>query len=185
MKFLFKNYDNDFLKPLKSEKTLEQLDMLFGEICNTYGLERFAIAELINYENKKPESNIYTTYPSEWVNEYIAKSYYRYDPVLVNPTIAPFPFYWSDQSLKKLTLQQQELFENAYIFDIKAGTTIPLMPRFNRRAYFTVLDLNLVNNFDMMFWLRETGDAYFNTRNQIIQSISKCKEWMNFMLRVI
>ena len=67
-----------------------------------------------------------------------------------------------------MTLQQLQLFTDADFFGIKSGTTIPLMPNKKRNGYLTILDVNLTDNFELMFWLRTAGNMYFSTQDKIL-----------------
>lgn len=166
MSVLFKNYDNNFLEPLRSAKTVEQLNHRFEQICHTHGIESFSIVELTSNNNKRT-FHTYSTYPDNWIEHYVDNQYYEYDPVFVNPAHAPLPFYWHHNLMKNLTKQQQDLFKDAYSFGVRSGTTIPLMPVKNRYSYLTFLNINIANNFDLMFWMRAVGDTYFAVHNTL------------------
>ena len=166
MNVLFKNYDNKFLEPLRTSKTIDQLNHSFKQICHAHGVRTFSIVELIS-NNDKPAFYTYSTYPDNWIKHYINNQYYEYDPVFVNPAHAPFPFYWHHNSVIDLTKQQQDLFKEAYSFGIRSGTTIPLTPTNGKHSYLTLLNTNVANNFDLMFWMRVVGDTYFAVHNDL------------------
>lgn len=160
------------LGPLKTAETLDQLNEHFKAICNEHKIEHFALAEILRCDRgNQTLVNVYTTYPYVWVKHYITKKYYEFDPVFTNPVEVQLPFYWDKQSFKNMTLKQWQLFIDADNFGIKSGTTIPLMPNKNRSGYLTILDVNLTDNFELLFWLRTAGNIYFDVQNKILNFI--------------
>jgi hypothetical protein len=157
------------LDPFRTAETLDQLNQYFKAICNEHGIERFALVEILRCERgKQTPINVYTTYTDVWVKRYITKKYYEFDTVYTNPIEVQLPFYWDNKSFKNMTLQQRQLFIDANNFGIISGTTIPLMPNKKTSSYLTILNLNLTDNFEIMFWLRTAGNMYFNAQNKIL-----------------
>lgn len=79
----------------------------------------------------------------------------------------PFPFYWEKDTFKNMSEKENNFFNEAKNFNITTGTTIPLTPNNNKTSYLTILDLDLTNNFNLLFWLRASANAYFKKKDEI------------------
>lgn len=143
-----------------------ELNLRFQEICHDHGVSQFALSSLSRLAGDF-RFEIDTNYPTQWIKHYIGQHCFEYDPVYVNPMITALPFFWDQYAFKEMTLVQQKLFDMAYDFGIKSGTTIPLNPFTGAQRYLTLLNFDLTDNFDYLFWLRAAGEEFFYKKNEL------------------
>ncbi len=85
------------------------------------GFERFAYALTINAPSLKPQQYIISGYPSEWTDRYLARRYFKIDPVIRHAENSTLPAIWDEKRFHGV--EAQEFWEEARAFGLSAGLT--------------------------------------------------------------
>ena len=121
--------DSDPLMDLYHSSSLDQLDNKFKSLCENYFIEKFALASVSKTRNisQYNQFECFHTYPLEWANYYNNKKYYLQDPVFLRAENNTTPYYWHFDKFDNTTEDQKKILREGSDFNIKRGTTIPLM----------------------------------------------------------
>ncbi len=93
------------------------------------GLKYFSYVTLRppKHSSLTPEESLVTTYPDEWRDRYINKSYKHYDPVLHVASRSRLPFGWGrGQFLRRFNKSQRRVFHEAREYRIVEGYSVPV-----------------------------------------------------------
>jgi LuxR family quorum-sensing system transcriptional regulator CciR len=93
------------------------------------GLKYFSYVTLRppKHSSLTPEESLITTYPEEWRDRYIDKSYKHYDPVLHVASRSRLPFGWGrGRFLRSFNKSQRRVFHEAREFRIVEGYSVPV-----------------------------------------------------------
>jgi DNA-binding CsgD family transcriptional regulator len=94
----------------------------------------------------------YTNYPKEYVKQYIAKRYARYDTIINHAATTIRPFEWNDVvRMNQLTANQKLLRHDAWDSGLKGGAMVPIHGPGTTKAYFTVSNNMEPIEFKKMF----------------------------------
>jgi len=156
------------LEILITSQTHTDLDTELSKIFEYYCIERYAFVDISNLEGEKNIKGFLTTYPKAWQDHYVQNKYHNYDPVFLSFGKMRLPFNWDKKTLEKLTPIQQQIFKDASDFDIKYGTTIPLIPRSDGQSFLTILDHENINPF-IIYILTLATQLYYE-RKRIIDA---------------
>jgi DNA-binding CsgD family transcriptional regulator len=156
------------LESLIFSQTSLDLDTALTKIFEHYLIERYAFVDISSINDERNIKGFLTTYPKAWQDHYVQNQYYNYDPVFLSFGKMRLPFNWDKRTLEGLTPIQQQIFKDASDFDIKHGTTIPLIPRPDGQSFLTILDHQNINPF-IIYVLSLASQLYYE-RKRIIDA---------------
>ena len=111
------------------------------QVFEYYFIERYALVDILNLDSEKKQMRvIINTYPKDWLEHYLKKQYYLYDPIFSNSGKVLLPFSWGKRTFERLSSSQEQIFNEASKYGIKYGTTIPLLPRPDGQCFLNILD---------------------------------------------
>ncbi len=102
---------------------------------------------------------VITTYPGAWEHRYLDRAYQRLDPVVTQAFSSHAPFHWgTDDTLRGLSKGQLQLFDEAAMFGLRCGFTVPIHDGIGRMSAVTfaspekpeVFQRSLKNNEDLL-----------------------------------
>ncbi|MBY0462891.1 MAG: LuxR family transcriptional regulator [Alphaproteobacteria bacterium] len=154
------------LEALSLSQTNLDLDTALTKIFEHYFIERYAFVDVSNDGAEKNIKGFLTTYPKAWLDHYLENKYYNHDPIFLNYGKMQLPFKWDKRTLDGLIPIQKQLFKDAADFNIKLGTTIPLLPRIDGQSFLTILDhANIHPNIS--YTLTLAAQLYYDRRRII------------------
>lgn len=109
---------------------------------------RFAYS-VINKRHMEPPV-IYSNYPAEWIDKYLANTFYKHDPVIFIALQRIMPFTWNEQNQGHNMAQQKNIFNAARKYNISSGHTFPLHDHENNLAtlsLYTEGDIELLQRY--------------------------------------
>lgn len=78
-------------------------------------------------------------FPQDWVDRYVAKDYFKIDPIIAASMTMREPFHWFDVgSLVKLTPEQQDYLADLRAHGMVDGLAVPVFSSVGTAAYFGV-----------------------------------------------
>ena len=117
--------------------SLPELNAIVTTLPQKGGLQHVVYHYLGGSFHGEPAVPGFTSYPEEWVNQYLANDYAQIDPVVQRGLRSMLPFEWSELTLERP--EQQEIFIHAKKFDLgAAGLSIPICGLDGERALFSV-----------------------------------------------
>ncbi|HBV55711.1 MAG TPA: hypothetical protein DEF12_11865 [Rhodobacteraceae bacterium] len=109
------------------------------------GLEHFSFLFLNPgaHQHQPLETTLHTSYPNEWVERYTRHKYWDVDPVADLGRRSIRPFLWGQGPfLRHFAKPQKLVFEEAGVFNIKFGLTIPIRGTHGELSIFNVVSSN-------------------------------------------
>ncbi len=125
------------LAEIAQANTADELRRFLFKFCSLYGLANavFHVTQIAAVSQQNPL--ILLTYPSEWVETYIAHDYFSIDPVVQAGQSGFLPYDWSSLDLK--SPQSASFFREAESFDVgRYGLTLVVRGPHGERSLFTV-----------------------------------------------
>ena len=116
------------------------IDNALAQVFEYYDIEKYAFVDISITGQEKNIKGFLTTYPKPWQEHYIREKYCNHDPVFLSYGKMQLPFTWDQSIVETSTKIQQKIFKDAADFNIRQGTTIPLLPRAEGQSFVTVLD---------------------------------------------
>ena len=81
---------------------------------------------------------VITTYPGAWEHRYLDRAYRRIDPVVMRAFSSHAPFHWgTHDTLAGLSKKQLRIFDEAAMFGLRCGLTVPIHDDFGRMSAVT------------------------------------------------
>jgi DNA-binding CsgD family transcriptional regulator len=81
---------------------------------------------------------VITTYPGAWEHRYLGRAYQRIDPVVTQAFSSHAPFHWGTaDTLRGLTKRQLQIFDEAAMFGLRCGFTVPIHDEIGRMSAVT------------------------------------------------
>jgi DNA-binding CsgD family transcriptional regulator len=116
----------DYVDRLAVAGDLDALISALADASAEYGLGRVAYLGLQPLPTAcRPI--LLSTYPAEWVERYLARSYQRVDPVIRLAADSSLPFEWSvEDAPRRMSPEQLQLFDEAAGFGIARGFSVPV-----------------------------------------------------------
>lgn len=143
----FYEIEKDPINYIFDAASLEQLQERFKNICEYYNIEKYALVKIlkknINNIDKNNDFKCFVNYPEEWQRHYIQNKYYLKDPVLINIKNLSQATYWHTENFKDTTTEQKKILFECSDFNIKSGTTIPLLPSNKYNGFLTLISTNI------------------------------------------
>ena len=81
---------------------------------------------------------VITSYPGAWEHRYLGRAYQCIDPVVKQAFSSHMPFHWgTDDTLRNLSKNQLQIFDEAAMFGLRCGFTVPIHDEFGRMSAVT------------------------------------------------
>ncbi|MEX0283383.1 MAG: LuxR family transcriptional regulator [Paracoccaceae bacterium] len=125
--------------------TFASVDTRMTDFVRNLGLEHFSFLFLRGPDHceKAVETTFRTSYPEEWTTRYASHKYWNLDPVADLGRRAIRPFFWGQGAfLRDFAKSQRLVFDEARVFDIKYGMTIPVRGARGELSVFNVVSSN-------------------------------------------
>ena len=122
--------------------TASSIATRMGDMVQDMGLEHFSFLFLSGPCTAPgiATTTLHTSYPAEWVHRYTRHKYWNVDPVTDLGRRSIRPFFWGQGPfLDRFAKSQRLVFEEAGVFDIKFGMTIPMRGLKGELSVFTVV----------------------------------------------
>jgi LuxR family transcriptional activator of conjugal transfer of Ti plasmids len=97
------------------------------------GFEKYAYANL-----KGSNSQLYSNYPRDWLDRYLAGNYFEIDPVVATGKRSLEPFAWSGKHMSRHGAAVRRIAGEASEFGINSGVSIPIKAGFGCTAMLTL-----------------------------------------------
>lgn len=125
-----------FLESLSRSPDVNELRAAMEEIVAALDLNRFAY--LYSPRGVLSEVKLISNYPTDWTSHYLENTYDRIDPVIGQVQRDAEPFEWGSGSwLNTLHGRESQLMDEAAVFGIRCGFTIPVHDSSSRFAALT------------------------------------------------
>lgn len=111
---------SDAFEAMQGAKTSDELRVEMERFAKEMGFERFTYALRISAPSLTPQKFILSGYPQEWVERYVAKSYFEVDPVVLHCQHSSLPVVWDEHSQEGVG-KTKEFWEEARSFGLKSG----------------------------------------------------------------
>ncbi|MBY0280534.1 MAG: LuxR family transcriptional regulator [Alphaproteobacteria bacterium] len=154
------------LEALSLSQTNLDLDRSLTKLFEYYLIERYAFVDIANKGSEKSIKFFLTTYPKAWLDHYLENKYYNHDPIFFSYGKMQLPFHWNKKTIEGLTPIQNQFFNDAADFNIKLGTTIPLLPRIDGQSFLTILDQENIHP-NIAYTLTLAAQLYYDRRRII------------------
>jgi DNA-binding CsgD family transcriptional regulator len=111
----------DAYDAMERAKTSEELRTEMAKFAGEMGFANFVYALTINAPSLKAQQYIINGFPPQWVERYLARGYFKVDPVVQHAEKSTLPMIWSDHMF--IDGKSAEFWEDARRFGLKAGLT--------------------------------------------------------------
>jgi LuxR family transcriptional activator of conjugal transfer of Ti plasmids len=122
----------DFIDSLETACDEDELHGIAERLVHRIGFRWFAYLCIDEHGLRAISS-----YPMQWTQRYVEKSYECVDPVVAKAKTAHHAFAWDNALTSGERPAEQRLFWEASQFGIRSGVTIPIRGGFGRFASFT------------------------------------------------
>lgn len=129
----------NFVERVREAENHAALRDLFSRALDQMGFTQFTylLMSMPGREGKRPL--FISTYHDEWIVRYKDKAYVDIDPVAIQANQDILPFKWGTPTdLKSASKEQKAIFNEASVFDVKAGFTVPIHARGHEFAAISV-----------------------------------------------
>lgn len=107
---------------------------LAGRLAERLGFRWFAYLD-----NRGEVPSILSSYPSEWTRHYLEHGYHKVDPVILRARREDGVFAWDGRGSGGLSNpRRRRFFDEAAVFGVRSGITVPIRAGFGRTAAFTL-----------------------------------------------
>jgi DNA-binding CsgD family transcriptional regulator len=114
-----------FIDGLAASNDAERFRRVLAEAGAALDLSCFAYLSMPPRRGDLPE--LISNYPVEWTDHYLREHYERVDPVIVDALKTTEPFEWGlEFEAKSLSKRQCALLDEAAVFGIRCGFTVPV-----------------------------------------------------------
>lgn len=118
-----RHFSKEFLEAASVADLVSLLQLATGEL----GYDYFSLVQHVDLRGSLENVVALSTYPSDWINRFVSRGYYRFDPVLAASHRYGAPFNWNlIPSVIPVTKRQHRIFREARRFGIVDGLTVPL-----------------------------------------------------------
>ncbi|MEM6987389.1 MAG: LuxR family transcriptional regulator [Pseudomonadota bacterium] len=151
--------------------TADAVTPRMSEFVQSLGLDHFSFLFLkLPNTSVEIENTLYCSYPSEWIGRYLDRHYAHLDPVTRAGQAAIRPFYWgSGRFLRAYGKRQRRVFEEANVFHISHGISIPTRGPIGELSIFSVVSDNKKRLFDAVEEVTpELMTAAFDTHERVL-----------------
>jgi DNA-binding CsgD family transcriptional regulator len=111
----------DAYDAMEHAETPEDLRAEMEKFSREMGFAKFCYALTINAPTLKAQQYIISGFPLQWVERYLARGYFKVDPVVQHAERSTLPMIWSDYMF--IDGKSAEFWEDARAFGLQAGLT--------------------------------------------------------------
>lgn len=114
-----------FVERLNESHDPESFRAVMAEAAHVFELPCFAYLRMPR--DGRSLAALISSYPTQWTDHYLKQHYERLDPVIQRAQMGTEPFEWGlEANSRPLTASQKTLFDEASMFGIRCGFTIPI-----------------------------------------------------------
>lgn len=110
----------DAFDAMERASSSDELRVEMDKFAREMGFEHFAYALTITAPSLKPQQYIINGYPPEWVERYLARGYFKIDPLVHHAQRSTLPAIWTDQMFHD-GKAAAEFWEEATHFGLQSG----------------------------------------------------------------
>jgi LuxR family transcriptional regulator, quorum-sensing system regulator SolR len=99
----------------------KELRVEMQKFARQMGFEHYTYALVVNTPALKPQQYIINGFPQKWLERYLAKGYFKVDPVIGHAERSTLPAIWSDEIFHDG--KSEEFWAEAYAYGLQAGLT--------------------------------------------------------------
>jgi DNA-binding CsgD family transcriptional regulator len=110
---------SDAFEAMQHAENGDQLRLEMEKFAREMGFERWAYALRITAPSLTPQEFLLHGYPQEWIDRYVARGYFKVDPVVQHCERSTLPVIWDETVLHGDTLDQ--FWEEARSYGLQAG----------------------------------------------------------------
>lgn len=116
-----------FIDAANQAATLRQLELLLEQISTEMGFDYYALIHHVDHRARNRASSVrLENYPKPWVERFLEKKLYSWDPIHIASYETNLAFAWSDvPEMINLTRKQREVLHAASEEGIGDGVTVP------------------------------------------------------------
>lgn len=167
--------EKKLIDDLYSSSSIEDLNENFTQLCNCFYIERFAVAKISDKQNlsllKENKFEIFDTYPKEWMDMYVKKKFYEFDPVYKLIDQSYLPQTWHVNDFINISEKERKFFEIASNFSICSGTTIHIKNNDASTVYFTSVD-RIIYHPEVLYILSHAIRIYWDVYQKHISNLA-------------
>lgn len=112
----------DMFQELERAKSSAELSRVLEKLTKQMGFEKFVYALTIRTPSLKPQEYLLSGYPPEWIKRYLARNYFRIDPVVRHAQSSTLPIIWSEDTSEPKEVR--DFWEEARSFGLAAGLSL-------------------------------------------------------------
>src|SRR5579864_9384702 len=90
----------DAYEALQRARTPEELRVEMAKFARQMGFEHFIYALSINAPSLKPQQYALNGFPHEWLERYVARGYFKLDPVVRHALTTSLPAIWTEDRFR-------------------------------------------------------------------------------------
>ena len=110
---------SDAFDAMERAQSAAELRTEMEKFTKEMGFEHFVYALTITAPSLKPQQFVLNGYPQEWVDRYLAKEYFKIDPLVRQAYTSTLPSIWDEQQFHDG--KAREFWEEAKAFGLKSG----------------------------------------------------------------
>lgn len=111
----------DAYDALERAKTPDELRIEMQKFAQQMGFEHYTYALTVNSPALKPQQYFINGFPQKWLERYLAKGYFKVDPIVGHAERSTLPAIWSDEIFHDG--KSEEFWAEAYAFGLQSGLT--------------------------------------------------------------
>jgi DNA-binding CsgD family transcriptional regulator len=100
------------------------------------GFDHFAYALSINIPSLKPQHHYINGFPPQWLEHYLARGYFKADPLVRHAEMSTLPAVWTDKSFHERDSQQ--FWSEAHDFGLQSGLSFSVHEQSGVTGIFSV-----------------------------------------------
>lgn len=127
----------DVFYALEAAKSPAELRCAVEKFVRQLGFERFVYALTIRAPSLKPQEYILSGYPAEWVERYLARGYFKVDPVVRHAQSSTLPLVWNEDDDPQPP-ETREFWDEAKAFGLRAGLSLSVHEQLGVTGIFSV-----------------------------------------------
>jgi DNA-binding CsgD family transcriptional regulator len=109
----------DAFEALQSAKTCDELRVEMERFSKQMGFEHFVYALAIDAPSLKQQHYLLNGFPQEWYERYVARGYFKVDPVVRHAQSTSLPAIWTEDRFRDG--KSAEFWEEARAFGLSCG----------------------------------------------------------------
>src|SRR4051794_15856821 len=90
----------DAFEAMERARTSDELRIEMERFAKEMGFERFAYALTINAPSLKSQQYFISDFPTDWIQRYVQRGYFKVDPIVRHAENSTLPTVWSDYAFR-------------------------------------------------------------------------------------